>query len=162
MNGRKVLASGGLQQRIIGHRLCVRDSNKHWPLARSWFVKSGNANGSLGLSAASQQYFSLRTNQPPTTSQRYASLRTNQHQPLAPNQPNLPQRGKASGIYMWKGTTTPRLFSLSDSLVWLRSFIRVAHERGRARQKHLFIFFQRCNVRTWAVNGLQYTAEKHV
>jgi hypothetical protein len=122
------------------HRLCVRDRDKHWPA----------------------QYFSLRTNQPPTTSQRYSSLRTNQHQPSATNQPNRLQMGKASGIYMWKGTTTPRLFSLSDSLVWLRSFIRVAHERGRARQKHLFIFFQRCNVRTWAVNGLQYTAEKHV
>jgi hypothetical protein len=34
---------------------------------------------SLGLSATSQQYFSLRTNQPPTTSQQYFSLRTNQH-----------------------------------------------------------------------------------
>jgi hypothetical protein len=38
---------------------------------------------SLGLSATSQQYFSLRTNQPPTTSQQYFSLRTNQHQPPA-------------------------------------------------------------------------------
>jgi hypothetical protein len=33
---------------------------------------------SLGLSATSQQYFSLRTNQPPATSQQYFSLRTNQ------------------------------------------------------------------------------------
>jgi hypothetical protein len=40
---------------------------------------------SLGLSAISQQYFSLRTNQPPTTSQHYFSLRTNQHQPSATN-----------------------------------------------------------------------------
>jgi hypothetical protein len=31
---------------------------------------------SLGLSATSQQYFSLRTNQPPATSQQYFSLRT--------------------------------------------------------------------------------------
>jgi hypothetical protein len=36
---------------------------------------------SLGLSATSQQYFSLTTNQPPATSQQYSSLRTNQHQP---------------------------------------------------------------------------------
>jgi hypothetical protein len=43
---------------------------------------------SLGLSATSQQYFSLRTNQPPATSQQYSSLRTNQHQPLATSQPN--------------------------------------------------------------------------
>jgi hypothetical protein len=43
---------------------------------------------SFGLSA-SQQYFSLRTNQPPTISQQYFSLRTNQHQPSATShQPN--------------------------------------------------------------------------
>jgi hypothetical protein len=43
---------------------------------------------SLGLSATSQQYFSLRINQPPATSQQYFSLRTNQHQPSATSQPN--------------------------------------------------------------------------
>jgi uncharacterized lipoprotein YmbA len=43
---------------------------------------------SLGLSATNQQYFSLRTNQPPATSQQYFSLRTNQHQPLATSQTN--------------------------------------------------------------------------
>jgi hypothetical protein len=43
---------------------------------------------SLGLSATSQQYFSLRTNQSPATSQQYSSLRTNQHQPSATSQPN--------------------------------------------------------------------------
>jgi hypothetical protein len=43
---------------------------------------------SLGLSATSQQYFSLTSNQPPATSQQYSSLRTNQHQPLATSQPN--------------------------------------------------------------------------
>jgi hypothetical protein len=32
---------------------------------------------SLGLSATSQQYFSLKTNQPPAISQQYFSLRTN-------------------------------------------------------------------------------------
>jgi hypothetical protein len=36
---------------------------------------------SLGLLATSQQYFSLRTNQPPATSQQYSSLRRDQHQP---------------------------------------------------------------------------------
>jgi hypothetical protein len=36
----------------------------------------------------SQQYFSLRTNQPPETSQQYFSLRTNQHQPSATSQTN--------------------------------------------------------------------------
>jgi hypothetical protein len=43
---------------------------------------------SLGLSATSQQYFSLTTNQPPATSQQYSSLRTNQHQPSVTGQPN--------------------------------------------------------------------------
>jgi hypothetical protein len=43
---------------------------------------------SLGLSATGQQYFSLRTNQPPATSQQYSSLRTNQHQSSATSQPN--------------------------------------------------------------------------
>jgi hypothetical protein len=43
----------------------------------------GVAPCSLGLSATSQQYFSLRTNPPPPTNQQYFSLRTNQHQPPA-------------------------------------------------------------------------------
>jgi hypothetical protein len=43
---------------------------------------------SLGLSATSQQYFSLRTNQPPATSQQYFSLSTNQHQPPTTSQTN--------------------------------------------------------------------------
>jgi hypothetical protein len=43
---------------------------------------------SFGLSTTSQQYFSLRTNQPPTTSQQYFSLGTKQHQPSATRQRN--------------------------------------------------------------------------
>jgi hypothetical protein len=43
---------------------------------------------SLGLSAISQQYFSLRTNQSSATSQQYFSLRTNQHQPSTTSQTN--------------------------------------------------------------------------
>jgi hypothetical protein len=44
---------------------------------------------SFDLSATNQQYFSLRTNQPPASSQQYFSLRTNQHQPSATSyQPN--------------------------------------------------------------------------
>jgi hypothetical protein len=79
------------------------------------FTFEDHAMCSLGLSATSQQYFSLRTNQPqpvvlfsqnkpapaishqpavlfsqdkPATSQQYSSLRTNQHQPSATSQPN--------------------------------------------------------------------------
>jgi hypothetical protein len=44
---------------------------------------------SLGLSATSQQYFSLTTNQPPPTSQQYFSLGTNQLQPSATSQTNM-------------------------------------------------------------------------
>jgi hypothetical protein len=45
---------------------------------------------SFGLSATSQQYFSLRTNQPLAISQQYFSLRMNHHQPSATNQTNRP------------------------------------------------------------------------
>jgi hypothetical protein len=44
---------------------------------------------SFGLSATSQQYFSLRTNQPPTITQQYFSLRTYQHQPSTTGQTNM-------------------------------------------------------------------------
>jgi hypothetical protein len=43
---------------------------------------------SFGLSAISQQYFSLTTNHPSATSQQYFSLTTNQHQPSATSQTN--------------------------------------------------------------------------
>jgi hypothetical protein len=43
---------------------------------------------SFGISATSQQYFSLITNQPPATIQQYFSLRTNQHQPSATSKTN--------------------------------------------------------------------------
>jgi hypothetical protein len=46
------------------------------------------ADCSFGLSVTGQQYFSLRTNQPPAISQQYFSLRTNQHQPSATSQTN--------------------------------------------------------------------------
>jgi hypothetical protein len=43
---------------------------------------------SISLSAISQQYFSLKTNQSPTISQQYFSLRTNQHPPPVISQTN--------------------------------------------------------------------------
>jgi hypothetical protein len=48
---------------------------------------------SFGLSDTSQQYFSLRTNQPSPTSQQYISLRTNQHQSSATSRTNWGSRG---------------------------------------------------------------------
>jgi hypothetical protein len=51
---------------------------------RAWLLEPC----SFGLSATSQQYFSLRTNQLPAISQQYFSLRTNQHQPSATSQTN--------------------------------------------------------------------------
>jgi hypothetical protein len=53
-----------------------------------WWSRQRFPPCSLGLSATSQQYFSLTTNQPPATSQQYFSLRTNQHQPSATSQTN--------------------------------------------------------------------------
>jgi hypothetical protein len=50
-----------------------------------------------GLSATGQQYFSLRTNQPPTTSQQYFSLRIIQHHPSATSQTNRLPDGIAPG-----------------------------------------------------------------
>jgi hypothetical protein len=60
---------------------------------------------SFGLSATSQQYFSLRTNQSPSISQQYFSLRTNQHQPSATSQTNrlLIHKTTSSSfpLYLW-------------------------------------------------------------
>jgi hypothetical protein len=56
---------------------------------------------SLGLSATSQQYFSLTTNQPPATSQQYFSLRTNQHQPSATRVADLPAMALLLCRYVW-------------------------------------------------------------
>jgi hypothetical protein len=63
-------------------------------------VYAGRELCSFGLSATSQQYFFLRTNQPPATSQQYFSLTTNQHQPSATNQTNMPHdaTAHASGL----------------------------------------------------------------
>jgi hypothetical protein len=43
---------------------------------------------SFDLSATSQQYFSLKINQPSPTNQQYFSLRTNQHQPSTTSRTN--------------------------------------------------------------------------
>jgi hypothetical protein len=56
------------------------------------FAKNQDSNTcSLGLSATSQQYYSLRTNQTPATSQQYFSPRTNQHQISATSETNGPE-----------------------------------------------------------------------
>jgi hypothetical protein len=59
---------------------------------------------SFGLSATSQQYFSLRTNQPPAISQQYFSLRTNQHQPSATSQTNRLRDLERCCSRLWKGS----------------------------------------------------------
>jgi hypothetical protein len=56
---------------------------------------------SFVLSATSQQYFSLRTNQPLAISQQYFSLRTNQHQPSATSRTNR--------LYVYIGVTTTKI-----------------------------------------------------
>jgi hypothetical protein len=58
------------------------------------------------LSATSQRYFSLGTNQPLATSQQYSSLRTNQQQISTNHQPLVNRTGCISieslhSLYMW-------------------------------------------------------------
>jgi hypothetical protein len=82
----------------------------------------GQTSCSLGLSATSQQYFSLTTNQPPATSQQYFSLRTNQHQPPATSQTNrlkksypLPHPADIRGyqVYPLPGLAPPCLLAVT-------------------------------------------------
>jgi hypothetical protein len=68
---------------------CKHESNEVPGKWSFWFAIEKLTACSLGLSATSQQYFSLRTNQPSATSQHYFSLRTNQHQPSATSQTNM-------------------------------------------------------------------------
>jgi hypothetical protein len=77
---------------------------------------------SFGLSATSQQYFSLTTNQPPATSQQYSSLRTNQHQPSATSQPNrLHITRRAAGfLFCFRETARPPKPTPSTSRVPVR------------------------------------------
>jgi hypothetical protein len=64
---------------------------------------------SFGLSATSQQYFSLRTNQPRTTSQQYSSLRTNQPPANRTGHTPHPQALKLLRILSsWVGFSLPR------------------------------------------------------
>jgi hypothetical protein len=91
------------------------------PALQAAFVMPGpprlprGTNALLGLSATSQQYFCLRTNQPSATSQQYFSLRINQHQPSATSQTNRlqdqarPARRQRSG-----DTPTPPVLISSD------------------------------------------------
>jgi hypothetical protein len=82
---------------------------------------------SLGLSATSQQYFSLKTNQPPATSQQYFSLRTNQHQPSTTSQTNRLRGGYGheaeSGALLvrdsmsWESETEENVDSIQDFIL---------------------------------------------
>jgi hypothetical protein len=63
------LADKGGRAPFLGHCSDSRGAEKT--------TQSDSNPCSLGLSATSQQYFSLTTNQPPATSQQYSSLRTN-------------------------------------------------------------------------------------
>jgi hypothetical protein len=63
---------------------------------------------SFGLSATSQQYFSLRTNLPSAISQQYFFLRRNQHQPSATNQTNMLVVGILTPKSSWRRRSRPR------------------------------------------------------
>jgi hypothetical protein len=55
---------------------------------------------SLGLSTTNQQYFSLRTNQPPATSEQYFSLGTNLYQPSAISKTNRLQTEVTAHVFI--------------------------------------------------------------
>jgi hypothetical protein len=80
---------------LLPHTQRPARSSSRWCMERGDRGEGGEqrlTRCSFGLSATSQQYFSLRTNQPPAISQKYFSLRTNQHQPSATSQTNRPLR----------------------------------------------------------------------
>jgi hypothetical protein len=92
-----------VQGHSIKDRVEVKMLNVLYYLQTTWAKMCGkslskSAPCSFGLSATSQQYFSLRTNQPAVTSQQCFSLRTNQH-----HQPNE----QAAGVGMC-GRPVPR------------------------------------------------------
>jgi hypothetical protein len=92
---------------------------------------------SLGLSATSQQYFSLTTNQPPATSQQYSSLRTNKHQPSATSQPNRLLSGGQGGCDE-RERLRERQSDFADRTTWIFCGGRWADARreGGRRQIH--------------------------
>jgi hypothetical protein len=128
---------------------------------------------SLGLSATSQQYFSLTANQSPATSQQYSSLRTNQRQPSATSQPNRLAEASFSSVLgdvIWPGrlvfsrhvkvdvllkTATKTYFPLpvrrSASSFALRPPAAMKTERSLQGLVCNFLFFQRGPCKIWAV-----------
>jgi hypothetical protein len=74
------------EPRAILLKVCYLAAPPSWNIV---LERGGEATPcSFGLSATSQRYFSLKTNQSLATSQQYFSLRTNQHQPSATSQTN--------------------------------------------------------------------------
>jgi hypothetical protein len=85
LSGSKSLAELCPMMKQINQPQETREGDGRRSHVHMWSIKQLAA-CSLGLSATSQQCFSLTTNQPPATSQQYFSLRTNQHQPSATRQ----------------------------------------------------------------------------
>jgi hypothetical protein len=107
---------------------CFPDTGRHYlpDNPASWIIQEDMLQkGSFGLSATSQQYFSLRTNQPPATSQQYFSLTTNQHQPPATSQTNRLSNTAVllmSPLFYCCGPSFPHTMPLSRPeciLIWL-------------------------------------------
>jgi hypothetical protein len=91
---------------------------------------------SFGLSATSQQYFSLRTNQPPETSQQYFSLRTNQHQPSATSHPNrLMVDATVQYCYFILGGSTRYLLRLGKNYGIYTQIITRCSSKRHSRKK---------------------------
>jgi hypothetical protein len=91
---------------------------------------------SLGLSATSQQYFSLRTNQPAATSQQYFSLRTNQHQPSTTSHLNRLMTSKGKSLNY-------KVIDLVESCSFHINFISIP-----VRKKKVAFFLNKLNPTT--------------
>jgi hypothetical protein len=94
---------------------------------------------SFGLSATSQQYFSLRKNQPPAISQQYFSLRTNQHQSTATSQTNRLLRASfmvppVHGVSWLRWWWTPSIFKSQQHKQPIRSVGKSKTARAPARR----------------------------
>jgi hypothetical protein len=80
--GSKVVVLVTTRDVVMAKELCTIEPHKLDPLTDDmcWTIikQKSDTPCSFGLSATSQQYFSIRTNQPPATRQQYFSLRINQ------------------------------------------------------------------------------------
>jgi hypothetical protein len=88
----------------------------------------------FGLSATSQQYFSLTTNQPLAISQQYFSLITNQHQPSATSQANRLQVSDDEAAAFLANWQWHIIILMNSFCRWLPSGLLLISGKARRRR----------------------------